>query len=49
MFSGTLALLMYPMIYVCVKQGSGPVTLWVQSIQIDAWGEEITHSLTRLL
>ena len=49
MVSGILALLKYSMIYVCVKQGSGPGTLWVQSFQIDIWGEEITHSLARLL
>ena len=36
------------MIYVSVKQGGGPGTLWVQSVQINAWGGR-NHSLTRLL
>ena len=46
MVSSTLALLTYSMIYVSVKQGGGPGTLWVQSLQINAWGgkKSLTHS-----
>ena len=49
MVSSTLALLTYSMIYVSVKQGGGPGTLWVQSVQINAWGGGRNHSLTRPL